>query len=146
MRPSLGTLQHALRDATATMPPIKIHAPKLSAIIAAAFDPEHADDLATCFRRPRRRYAWFLRRCSAAGSSAHRSAHLGRSELPIDADEEVDNLRVVGVLVSANDSGLVECSHDVGRCLQSRNIELLVAIKKPSSKMISLPRFFTTTR
>src|SRR5580693_7073084 len=51
-RARLGTLQHALRDALAAIAGVKIHAPQLRAVVAAAFDPEHADDFVTCFNDP----------------------------------------------------------------------------------------------
>jgi len=104
-----------LRDAAATVTPVKIHAPKLRAIVAAGFDPEHADDLVVYFDDPEGVTLGFG---EYVAQYAHLSvdgrlnvlleslAHLGRSELPIDPGEEVDNLSVVGVLVSANESGL----------------------------------------
>ena len=51
-RPRFGTQQHALRDAAATIAPVKIHAPELRAFVVAAFDPKHADDLVTGFDDP----------------------------------------------------------------------------------------------
>ena len=90
--------------------------------MAVAFDPEHADDFITCFDDPegvapgfredvaQPAYLLVDRRLNVLLEGL---AHFERGELPIDADEERDNLSVVSVLISANDGGLLgcHCSH-----------------------------------